>query len=56
MTRLRVLCKDFADAQVEFESGLTGLYDYRTAWRLALSISKEQRASRFAEIVRANRR
>ena len=48
--------KDFADAQVEFDSGLTGLYDYRAAWQWALSISQEQRASRFAEIVRTNRR
>jgi len=47
---------DFADAQVEFESGLTGLYDYKTAWNWALSIGKEQRVSRFAEIVRSNRR
>jgi hypothetical protein len=48
--------KDFADAHVEFESGLAGLYDYKTAWKWALSIGKEQRASRFAEIVRSNRR
>ena len=46
----------FADAQVEFDRGLTGLYDYSAAWTWALSISKEQRASRFADIVRSNRR
>jgi hypothetical protein len=48
--------KGFADEQVRFESGLTGLYDYATAWKWALSISKEERASRFADIVKTNRR
>jgi hypothetical protein len=48
--------KDFADQQVAFESGLRGLYDYETAWKWALSLSKAERASRFADIVRANRR
>ena len=48
--------KDFADAQVRIESGRTGMYDYASAWRWALSISKDERASRFATIVRTNRR
>ena len=48
--------KDFADAQVRFESGLIGLYDYDSAWKWALSISKAERASRFAAIVNTNRR
>ncbi len=48
--------KDFADAQVMIERGRTGLYDYESAWRWALSISKDERASRFAAIVRTNRR
>lgn len=48
--------KDFADAQVTFESGLTGLYDYASAWKWALSIRKDERASRFAAIVNSNRR
>jgi hypothetical protein len=48
--------KAFADQQVTIESGRKGLYDYETAWKWALSISKEERASRFAEIVKANRR
>ena len=48
--------KDFADTQVRFESGLTGLYDYDSAWKWALSISKDERASRFAAIVSTNRR
>jgi hypothetical protein len=46
---------DLADRQVQFESGLRGLYDYETAWRWALSLTRIERASRFAEIVRANR-
>jgi hypothetical protein len=48
--------QDFADSQVRFESGLTGIYDYESAWKWALSISKDQRASRFAAIVNSNRR
>ena len=47
---------DFANQQVMFDSELTGLYDYKAAWAWALSISKEERASRLADIVRANRR
>ena len=48
--------KSFADQQVETESGRRGLYDYDTAWRWALSLGASERASRFAEIVRSNRR
>ena len=46
----------FADSQVLIESGRTGLYDYASAWRWALSLSKGERAARFAAIVSANRR
>jgi hypothetical protein len=46
--------KDFADQQVIVESGRTGVYDYAAAWRWALSLSKAQRASRFADIMKAN--
>jgi hypothetical protein len=52
----RLWGRDFADQQVSVESGRTGLYDYASAWRWALSLGKEQRASRFAEIVKANGR
>ena len=45
-----------ADEQVKFESGLRGLYDYETAWQWALSLGKAERASRIADIVKANRR
>jgi hypothetical protein len=48
--------KGFADRQVTIESGRRGIYDYETAWKWALSITRDQRASRFADIVRANRR
>jgi hypothetical protein len=48
--------KTFADEQVLIESRRTGLYDYASAWQWALSLSKGERASRFAAIVSANRR
>ncbi len=48
--------KEFADQQVVIESGRKGLYDYDTAWKWAKAISKEDRASRFAAIVKENRR
>ena len=48
--------KEFADRQVVVESGRKGIYDYDTAWKWAMTQTKEQRATRFAEIVRANRR
>jgi hypothetical protein len=48
--------RDLADQQVTFESGLRGLYDYEAAWKWALSLSKAERASRFADIVKANRK
>ena len=46
--------KDFADEQVKIERGRKGLYDYDSAWTWALSMSKEERASRFRAVVRAN--
>jgi len=46
----------FADRQVEFESGLRGLYDYEGAWRWARSLTAEQRAARFTAIMRSNGR
>lgn len=48
--------KDFSDRQVAFDGDLRGLYDYETAWKWALSLSKDERASRFTAIVNANRR
>ena len=47
--------RQFADERVQGESEQRGLYDYESAWRWALGFSRAERASRFAEIVRANR-
>lgn len=47
---------EFALRQVQFESGLRGVYDYESAWRWTLSLTSAQRAARFSEIKRANRR
>ena len=48
--------REFADRQVEFESALRGVYDYESAWRWALSLTREQRAARWAEVLRMNGR
>jgi hypothetical protein len=48
--------REFADRQVAVEGLQRGLYDYEAAWRWALSLTKEERASRFATIRRANGR
>jgi hypothetical protein len=47
---------DFADQEVIFESGLKGLYDYESAWKWGRSLTQNERASRFADIMRANGR
>jgi hypothetical protein len=39
--------KDFADRMVAVEKKRKGLYDYESAWKWALSLSKEDRAARF---------
>jgi hypothetical protein len=39
--------KDFADKAVEVEKTRKGLYDYESAWKWALSMSKEERAAKF---------
>lgn len=39
--------KDFADQAVEVEKSRKGLYDYESAWKWALSLSKEERAAKF---------
>ncbi len=41
--------QEFADAQVTVESRRRGLYDYEGAWRDALALSKEQRATRLQD-------
>lgn len=47
--------KEFADKQVAFGKTLKGLYDYEAAWNWALAMTREQRLSRFDEVLRANR-
>ena len=39
--------KDFADQNVAVESRRKGLYDYESAWKWALTMSAEERASKF---------
>jgi len=39
--------RDFADRMVEVEKKRKGLYDYESAWKWALSMSKEERAAKF---------
>jgi hypothetical protein len=47
--------KRFADEQVKVEQARKGLYDYESAWNWALKMDKNERASKLAEIVKANR-
>lgn len=46
--------KGFADEQVGVETARLGVYDYRSAWKWALSLNDGQRAARFKAIVSAN--
>jgi len=39
--------RDFVDRMVEVEKKRKGLYDYESAWKWALSMSKEERAAKF---------
>jgi hypothetical protein len=48
--------KEFADGQVAFGKTLKGLYDYEAAWNWALAMSRQERLSRFAEVLKANRK
>jgi len=48
--------KEFADREVAFGKTLKGLYDYESAWNWALAMSREERLSRFADVVKANRK
>jgi hypothetical protein len=48
--------KEFADGQVVFGRTLKGLYDYDTAWTWTLAMTREERASRFAGVLKANGR
>jgi hypothetical protein len=46
--------KDFADRQVAFGRTLKGLYDYDAAWTWALAMTRDERLSKFADVVRLN--
>ena len=46
--------KEFADGQVAFGRTLKGLYDYDTAWTWTLAMTREERASRFGSVLKAN--
>ena len=48
--------KEFADGQVVFGKTLKGLYDYEGAWNWALAMSREERSSKFGEVLKANRK
>lgn len=47
--------KSFTDEMVAIEKKRKGLYDYESAWNWALSMSKEERASKFKGIVEKNK-
>jgi hypothetical protein len=46
----RLYGEGFADEQVEVEKKRRGAYDYESAWRWALSLSKAERAAQFKEL------
>ncbi len=47
----RLYGKSFADHAVEVEKQRKGIYDYETAWKWALSMSGQKRASKLREII-----
>jgi hypothetical protein len=48
--------KEFADAEVIVESGRRGLYDYEGAWKVALGMTRQERAAEFKELLDARRK
>jgi hypothetical protein len=46
--------KDFADKAVEVEKKRKGIYDYESAWNWALSLTQEERGSKFKELTRTS--
>lgn len=46
--------QEFADGQVAFGRTLKGLYDYDAAWTWTLAMTREERASRLASVLKAN--
>ena len=47
--------KAFADAQVAFGKTLKGIDDYEGAWNWALAMTREERLSKFGDVLKANR-
>jgi hypothetical protein len=54
-TWVKLYGKSFADEMVAVEKQRKGLYDYESAWNWALSLSKEERTSKFKDIVEKNK-
>jgi hypothetical protein len=48
--------KEFADREVAFGKTLKGLYDYEAAWNWAMGMSRDERLTKFADVVKANRK
>jgi hypothetical protein len=48
--------KEFADKEVAFGKTLKGLYDYEAAWNWAMGMSRDERLTRFADVVKLNRK
>jgi hypothetical protein len=46
--------RSFADRMVEVEKKRKGIYDYETAWNWALSLSEEERAAKFKDVLKNN--
>jgi len=42
--------KEFADSMVEVEKKRKGIYDYESAWKWALEMTKEERAAKFKDL------
>jgi hypothetical protein len=43
--------QEFADAQVKFESGLKGIYDYEGAWKQVLELTEDERITAWRNFV-----
>jgi hypothetical protein len=42
--------KEFADKMVDVEEQRKGIYDYEAAWKWALAMTKEERATKFRNL------
>jgi hypothetical protein len=48
--------KDFADKEVAFGRTLKGMYDYDAAWTWTLAMTADERAAKFADVLKINRK